>query len=125
MGLVVDQRTGALLDGALRYLWHRHAFAEVAPLAARERAARRDVVLLRIVPSGKVFARVEALEHVRARSFINVVVGEPDPFFPGWVRLALVDEVGRRLDDGSKLERGPIILDKPDDGDEKTIDSID
>ena len=27
--------------------------------------------------------------------------------------------------DGSKLERGPIILDKPDDGDEKTIDSID
>ena len=27
--------------------------------------------------------------------------------------------------DGSKLERGPIVLDKPDDGDEKTIDSID
>ena len=27
--------------------------------------------------------------------------------------------------DGSKLERGPIALDKPDDGDEKTIDSID
>ena len=26
--------------------------------------------------------------------------------------------------DGSKLERGPIVLDKPD-GDEKTIDSID
>ena len=26
--------------------------------------------------------------------------------------------------DGSKLERGPILLDKPDDGDEKTIDSI-
>ena len=27
--------------------------------------------------------------------------------------------------DGSKLERGPIVLDKPDGGDEKTIDSID
>ena len=27
--------------------------------------------------------------------------------------------------DGSKLERGAIVLDKPDDGDEKTIDSID
>ena len=27
--------------------------------------------------------------------------------------------------DGSKLERGPIVLDKADDGDEKTIDSID
>ena len=27
--------------------------------------------------------------------------------------------------DGSKLERGPIVLDKPDEGDEKTIDSID
>ena len=27
--------------------------------------------------------------------------------------------------DGSKLERGPIVLDKTDDGDEKTIDSID
>ena len=27
--------------------------------------------------------------------------------------------------DGSKLERGPIVLEKPDDGDEKTIDSID
>ena len=27
--------------------------------------------------------------------------------------------------DGSKLERGPIVLDKPDDGDEKTIGSID
>ena len=28
--------------------------------------------------------------------------------------------------DGSKLERGPIVLDDPkDDGDEKTIDSID
>ena len=27
--------------------------------------------------------------------------------------------------DGSKLERGPIVLDKPDDGDAKTIDSID
>ena len=27
--------------------------------------------------------------------------------------------------DGSKLERGPIVLDKPEDGDEKTIDSID
>ena len=27
--------------------------------------------------------------------------------------------------DGSKLERGPIVLDKPDAGDEKTIDSID
>ena len=27
--------------------------------------------------------------------------------------------------DGSKLERGPIVLDKPDDADEKTIDSID
>ena len=27
--------------------------------------------------------------------------------------------------DGSKLERGPIVLDKTDGGDEKTIDSID
>ena len=27
--------------------------------------------------------------------------------------------------DGSKLEREPIVLDKPDGGDEKTIDSID
>ena len=27
--------------------------------------------------------------------------------------------------DGSKLERGPIVLDKPNGGDEKTIDSID
>ena len=27
--------------------------------------------------------------------------------------------------DGSKLERGPIVLDKPDEYDEKTIDSID
>ena len=36
--------------------------------------------------------------------------------FRGWERCKV---------DGSKLERGPIVLDKPDDGDEKTIDSID
>ena len=45
-----------------------------------------------------------------------------------WQELDAV-RAARRGDevDGSKLERGPIVLDKPDegDGDEKTIDSID